>query len=93
MNLSHQRRISAKLLKIGENKVWFDPDRITEIKEAITKADIRALINDYAIQAKPKNAQSRSKARKIKKQKSKGRRKGAGSRKGKQKSPAGQDSE
>jgi len=85
MNLSHQRRISAQLLKVGENKVWFDPERIPEIKEAITKADIRALIKDYAIQKKTTNAQSKSRARKNREQKRKWRRKGAGSRKGKKK--------
>jgi len=85
MNLSHQRRISAQLLKAGESKVWFDPERIPEIKEAITKADIRVLIKDYAIQKKTINAQSKFRARKNREQKRKGRRKGAGSRKGKKK--------
>lgn len=83
MQIKSQRRIAAQLLKVGENKVWFSPERLEEIKKAITKADIRALINDHAIQAKPDTGVSRGRARKLKVQKSKGRKKGAGSRKGK----------
>jgi len=82
MNLANKRRIAAEVLKVGKDRVWFDPDRLSEIKEAITKADIRRLIQDLAIQAKPKSSTSRARIRKSKNQKSKGRRKSAGSRKG-----------
>lgn len=83
MNLKTQKRIAAQLLKVGENRVWFDINRSKEIKEAITKADIKSLIRDLAIQKKPKKGVSRFRARIIKKQKRKGRQKGKGSRKGK----------
>ncbi|MFH1638266.1 MAG: 50S ribosomal protein L19e [Candidatus Woesearchaeota archaeon] len=83
MQLKSQRRIAAELLKVGENKIWFSPERLEEIKKSITKADIRHLINELAIQAKPSKGVSRFRARKLKIQKSKGRRKGSGSRKGK----------
>jgi len=82
MNLSNKKRIAARLLKAGETRVWFDPDRLQEIKEAITKADIRKLINDLAIQAKPKTGVSRFRARKNIVQKRKGRLAGEGSKKG-----------
>lgn len=82
MNLSNKKRIAARLLKAGETRVWFDPGRLQEIKEAITKADIRKLINDLAIQAKPKIGVSRFRARKIALQKRKGRQQGEGSKKG-----------
>lgn len=82
MRLTSQRRVSAQLLKVGENKVWFDPGRLAEIKEAITKADVRGLINDKAIQAKPDTGISGFRSRKIKVQKRKGRMQGPGSRKG-----------
>ena len=71
MNLSNKKRIAATLLKSGETRVWFDPDRLQEIKEAITKADIRKLINDLAIQAKPKTGVSRFRARKLQSRKEK----------------------
>ena len=84
MNLSSRRRIAAQLLKCGENRVWFDDKRLSEIKEAITKADIRGLISDLAIQKKPEVGNSRFRVRKNLVQKRKGRRQGEGTRKGKQ---------
>ncbi len=49
MRLKSQRRLAAQLLKIGENKVWFDEDRLEEVKEAITKVDIKKLIKDLVL--------------------------------------------
>lgn len=82
MKLTSQRRIAAQILKVGQNRILFDQEKLSEIKEAITKSDLRSLISDKVIKAKPTNNTSRFRARKIKKQKSKGRRKGPGSRKG-----------
>tara|TARA_Y100000310_G_scaffold138289_2_gene137231 strand:+ start:34219 stop:34716 length:498 start_codon:yes stop_codon:yes gene_type:complete len=83
MNVGGRKRIAAQLLKCGENRVWFDPKRLSEVKEAITKSDIRALIRDLAVQKKPELGSSRVRARKRLMQKRKGRQQGAGSRKGK----------
>ncbi|HII15302.1 MAG TPA: 50S ribosomal protein L19e [Nanoarchaeota archaeon] len=82
MNLANKKRLAAQVLKVGESRVWFDPERLNEIKEAITKRDIRKLVGDLAIQAKPSTGVSRFGARKIATQKRKGRRQGEGSRKG-----------
>lgn len=82
MNLRSQKKIAATLLKVGLTRVYFDPNRLEEIKQAITKADIRSLIKDLAIQKKPSSSISKGRLRKIRIQKSKGRRKGLGSRKG-----------
>ena len=82
MQLKSQRRIAAQLLKVGENRVWFDEDRIKDIKEAITKIDIKKLIRELAIQAKPKKGISGFRRRKKYLQKRKGRQQGKGSRKG-----------
>ncbi len=82
-SLTNKKKISSVILKVGQNRVWFDKNRLEEIKEAITKADIRSLIRDKAIQAKPKTGQSSYRKRKKLKQKRKGRGKGAGKRKGK----------
>lgn|SRR3989338_1376855 len=81
--LDVQRRLAAQILKCGENRVRFDSARLEDIKEAITKADIRALINNGVISKKRLLNTSRFWAKKRKKQKSKGRQKGFGSRKGK----------
>lgn len=48
-----QKRMAAYLLGVGINKVWIDPDRTSEVKEAITKADIATLIKDKIIKKKP----------------------------------------
>jgi len=83
MNLKSKKRIAAQVLGCSPKRVIFNPERLDEIKEALTREDIRALIRDRAIIKKPKRSISSFRIKKIKKQKSKGRRKGHGSRKGK----------
>lgn len=83
MKLKLQKRLAADLLKSSKKRISLDTDRLEDIKEAITKADIRSLISEGAIKKKPSKNTSRVRARKIKIQKSKGRRKGRGRRKGK----------
>ncbi len=82
MNLTNQRRIAATLLKCGESRVWFDETRLADIKEAITKADIRRLIKEDAIKRSPMQGISGFRSRQIAGQKKKGRQRGQGSRKG-----------
>ncbi|KXB01039.1 50S ribosomal protein L19 [candidate division MSBL1 archaeon SCGC-AAA259O05] len=82
MKLRMQKRLAADILGVGEERVWIDPDRMTEVSTAITRADIRELIRDEAIKAKPKKSTSRARARKRQEQKSKGRQSGPGTRKG-----------
>ncbi|MBI2507591.1 50S ribosomal protein L19e [Candidatus Woesearchaeota archaeon] len=83
MNLVTQKRIAAEILKVGAGKIWFDPDKLSEIKEAITKSDIKSLISVKSIRAKKLPYQSRARNRINKIQKRKGLRSGQGSRKGK----------
>ncbi len=56
MKLTVQKRLAASLFKCSEKRVWFDEDRLADIKEAITKNDIKALISQGAIRLKPSNA-------------------------------------
>ncbi len=83
MNLLTQRRMAAQVLKVGQGRVWFDPEYLDEISGAVTKDDIRKLIKEGKIKAKQKRGVSRGRARKREIQKKKGRRRGHGSRKGK----------
>lgn len=83
MKLKMQKRLAADVLKCSEKRVLFDETRLEQIKEAITKEDIRDLIAGGAIIKKQKKGVSKSGARYILVQKSKGKRKGHGSRKGK----------
>ncbi len=82
MKLKNQKRIAAEVMKTGKKKVKFDTNRLADIKEAITRIDIKGLVVDKAISADPKRGTSRSRARKILVQKRKGRKTGKGSRKG-----------
>ena len=70
-------------MKCGEHRIKFDSSKLDEIKEAITKSDVRALINQGAITRRRVLNTSRFWARKTKKQKISGKQKGHGSRKGK----------
>lgn len=76
--LRPQKRMAAKALNVGENKIWFDPERANEIKEAITQQDIIDLIKDKAIKRKPHLGQKRRAGKINLKRKRKGRRRGPG---------------
>ena len=82
MNLTSQRKLAATVLDCGMNRVWIDPERADEVSMAITREEIRKLIKEKAIKALPENSQSRGRARVLAEKKKKGRRIGAGSKKG-----------
>ena len=81
-DLSNQRRMAAEVLKCGQNRVWMNPDRLDEVEDCITRADIRTAIASGLIKAKPKNGTSKARIRYVAGQKASGKRKGPGSRKG-----------
>jgi large subunit ribosomal protein L19e len=84
MDLKVQKRLASQILNCSPDRVVFDNDRLDDIKQAITNRDLRLLIGDGAITKKAGNFTSKFRARKIKVQKTKGRRAGPGSRKGKE---------
>ncbi len=77
-----QKKLASDIMKCSPSRIKLDPEKLTEIKEAITKFDIRNLIKKGIIKTMPARGTSRLRIRKIQKQKRKGRRKGQGSRKG-----------
>ncbi|MFQ5474482.1 MAG: 50S ribosomal protein L19e [Candidatus Nanoarchaeia archaeon] len=83
MKLSLQKRLAASILKASPKRVWLDETMLADIKDAITKADVRGLIIEGSIRLKPVTSISKGRQRAIKTQKSKGLRKGKGSQKGK----------
>jgi large subunit ribosomal protein L19e len=83
MKLAIQKKLAAKVFDCSAKRVWFDEDRLEEIKEAITKSDIKGLVGHGLIRLKPQKSQSRGRIRQNKAQRAKGLRKGHGSRKGK----------
>ena len=89
MDLRSRKELAAKVLKVGVNRIWLDPNKANEIKESITREDIRKLAREGAILVKQKQGISRGRARAVLLQKRKGRRQGKGSRKGKHTARAG----
>jgi large subunit ribosomal protein L19e len=82
-DLSAQKRLAADVLDVGKNRVWFDPDAQGEIAEAITREDIRELVDEGTIDAGPKEGNSRGRARERDEKRAYGHGEGTGSRKGK----------
>ena len=66
MNLRNKTELASKVLKVGKNRIKFDKDRLSEIKEAITKQDIKDLYKDGFITIKPINGRKKIKRRKTK---------------------------
>jgi len=81
-DLSAQRRLAAEVLDAGETSVWLDPERQSDIAEAITREDVRELVDQGAIRAKAPSGNARSRARERQEKRSYGHQKGPGSRKG-----------
>ena len=73
MSLKTVRRMASDILKVGENKIYIDPERIEEANSAMTRADVKDLIKNGVIKKKPATGKKRGKLKK---------RKRAGSRKG-----------
>jgi len=82
MNLTTQKRLAAKILKVGVNKVWIDPAKADEVSRAITRDDIRHFVSNGSINAAAEKGNSRGRFREKKAQKDKGRRSGHGRRTG-----------
>jgi large subunit ribosomal protein L19e len=52
MNLEKKKLLASRALNIGKNRILFNKERLLDIKEAITKQDIKDLLNDKAIYIK-----------------------------------------
>ncbi len=63
---SSQKRLAAKVLKCGVNRVWISP-KSEKVKTAITRSDIRRFIDDGVIKKLP----VKKNIRKIKKRQQK----------------------
>ena len=37
MSLVSQRRMASEILKVGENRVWIDPERADDVELAISR--------------------------------------------------------
>lgn len=72
-----QKRIAARILKCSPKRIIFDDSALSEIKEAITREDMRGLIHRGLVRKVQVQGISSSRVRRRQKR-------GAGSKKGKQ---------
>lgn len=77
-----QKRLAAKILKCSPKRASIDPEQHEEIKKAITKADVHRLIAQGLVVKQALHGGSTIRAKKRQLQRSRGRRRGIGSRKG-----------
>ena len=82
MNLKSQRRLAAEILKVGEGRVWIDPERIDYVETAITREEIKKLIHEKVVKSLPEKSNSRARARVIAEKRKKGLRRGPGGKSG-----------
>ena len=81
-DLTAQKRLAADVLGVGKNRVRFDPEAQGEIADAITRDDVRDLVEDGVIEAETTQGNSRGRARERNEKRAYGHRSGHGSRKG-----------
>jgi large subunit ribosomal protein L19e len=82
MSFKAQKRLAAEILKCGENRIYFDPYLIEDIRMAITREDIRNLIKEGVIKKRYKKGISKHRKNIRHERKKKGRARGLGKRKG-----------
>jgi large subunit ribosomal protein L19e len=82
LSLKSQRRLAAEILKVGENRVWIDPERIDYVEAAITREEVRKLIHEKIVKTLPEKGISRARARLLNEKRKKGLRRGPGRKSG-----------
>ncbi len=82
MDLRPQRRLAARVLKVGQNRIWIDPNRVDDVAMAIRRDDIRRLVREGAIRRAQALGVSRGRAKLLHQKRKRGLRRGFGSREG-----------
>ncbi len=59
MNLNKKKELAKRTFSVGENRIVFVESRLNDIKEAITKQDMRDLRRDKAIIIKEKKGRKK----------------------------------
>lgn len=65
MDLTKKRELAARTLNVGKDRIVFNTQRLDEIKEAITKQDIKDLLNTKAIIIKETSGRRKNIKRKL----------------------------
>ena len=82
MSLKSQKRLASKILNVGVNRVWIDPERTGDVEGVITRSEIRKLVHEGIVRVVAEKGISRSRARILHDKKKHGLKKGAGSKTG-----------
>ncbi len=82
MDLRPQRRLAARVLKVGQTRIWIDPNRVDDVAMAIRRDDIRRLVREGAIRRVQAKGISRGRAKLLHQKQKRGLRRGFGSREG-----------
>jgi len=64
MNLSKKKELAAKTLKVGKGRIIFNSENLAEIKEAITRQDIKGLKDEGIISIRPVKGRTKNVKRK-----------------------------
>ena len=65
MKLDKTKKLASKVLRVGKGRVKFNEEGLSEIKEAITKQDIKDLHSEGIISIKPVKGRKKIKRRKT----------------------------
>jgi large subunit ribosomal protein L19e len=82
MDFSYQRRLAAEILGVGENRIRFDPAALDKVEAAITREEVKKLIDEGIIYAVQERRNSRGRIREFHEERKEGRHRGYGRRKG-----------
>ncbi len=80
MTATTVKRLAADILGVGVNKIRLDKDNLAKVEEALTRADVRNLLDEGTVYALPPRAGHRTKPKPRKRR---------GSRKGQKKAREG----
>src|SRR5215213_9874856 len=62
VNIAKKRELVARILSVGANRVRFEPDRLEDIADSITRENIRSLVKSGAIWTVQPKGTSRGRA-------------------------------
>ena len=73
MTIKTIKRMAADILKVGESRIWIDPERENTLYDVVSREQVKKLIHDGVIKKLPPSTPSRGRIRIRKMQKRKGR--------------------
>ena len=63
VNIRKKRELAARILGVGVNRIRFEPDKLDEVGDSITRENIRTLINNGTIWTVKQKGTSRARAK------------------------------